>query len=102
MEDAIMRKLPWAALGLLAAAAVANVVFVGCGSEDEAIVDTSDGGDEGSVTPDTGITPVDSGTDGFITTIDGGRADAADCKLVAQQCSTSADCCSANCNTTTK
>ena len=42
-----MRKLPWAALGLLAAAAMANVVFVGCGSEDDSpIADVPDGGDE--------------------------------------------------------
>jgi len=98
-----MRKLPWAALGLLAAAAMANVVFVGCGSEDDPITDTSDAGDA-NVGNDTGVItpPADSGTDGFITTIDGGRADAADCKLVAQTCATSADCCSVNCNTTTK
>jgi hypothetical protein len=97
-----MRKLPWAALGLLAAAAMANVVFVGCGSEDDnPIVEGADGGDENANTSETGP-GLDSGTDGFITTIDGSRADAADCKLVAQTCASSGDCCSLNCNTTTK
>jgi hypothetical protein len=91
-----MQKLPWTALGLLAAGAVTTLAFTGCGSETDPPADSSDAGD---------ATPPDSGeiTDAFIDAItDGGRADAADCKLVAQTCTQSTDCCSANCNTTTK
>ena len=93
-----MRKLPWAALCLISATALTNVLFTGCGSESEVgdpPVD-SDGGSE------TGIDPKDASGDGFIGTIDGGRADAADCKLQAQTCAGSAECCSANCNLKTK
>jgi hypothetical protein len=91
----MLRKLPWAALGLISAFAVINVTFTGCGSEDEGIEDPlPDGGDT--------ETGVDAATDGFITTVDGSRADAADCKLVAAQCTSSLECCSNNCNTTTK
>ena len=98
-----MRKLPWAALGLLAAVAATNVVFVGCGSDDVApIGEGTDGGDEGAVTPpDTGVDPgLDSGADGFITTIDGSRADSAVCTATGATCTKSSECCTANCNAT--
>lgn len=95
-----MQKLPWTALGLIAAGAMMNVMFTGCGSESDTPGDTSDGGgnDATGEPPDTGAL-----TDAFIDAItDGGRADAADCKLVAQTCASSAECCSANCDATTK
>jgi hypothetical protein len=111
-----MRRAPVAVLGLIGAVAVMNLVFTGCGSEDTpAITDATDSGDEGASaneagdndatgSPDTSVEPSDAGdaADGFINAItDGGRADAADCKPVAQTCATSGDCCSANCNATT-
>ena len=100
-----MRKLPLAALGLLAAVAMANVVFVGCGSEGDSAIPDADGGDEGTVVnpnPDTGTNPgLDGGTDAFITTIDGSRADAAVCSATGATCAKSTECCTANCNATT-
>ena len=99
-----MRKLPWAALGLLAAVAMTNVVFVGCGSDDTApIGETGDGGDEGAIVdPDTGTNPgLDSGADSFISTIDGSRADAAVCTATGAACTKSTECCTTNCDTAT-
>jgi hypothetical protein len=91
-----MQKLPWTALGLIAVGATMNVVFTGCGSDSEPETPTeSDSG------PAVAGVPADAGglTDAIT---DGRRADAADCKLVAQTCATSAECCSANCNATTQ
>ena len=100
-----MRKLPWAALCLISATAVTSVVFTGCGSESD-IGAADDGGDpnaEGGNGPDTSTPPPpDAGGDGFISTIDGSRADAADCKLQAATCASSAECCSTNCDLKTK
>jgi hypothetical protein len=75
----------------------ATHIFAGCGSEDDTITpgtddaSTSDGGGGGQA-------------DAFIDTIlDGAsRADAPECKPAGQECASSTDCCSANCDTTTK
>ena len=101
-------RLPWAVLGLLATAAAINLGFVGCGSESDPVPDGTDGGDEGA-TNETGPGPdvdsstsIDTGTDGFISTIDGGRdPDAATCKATGTTCSKSTECCTINCNATT-
>ena len=96
----MMKRLPWVALSLLATCAAFNVAFVGCGSESDPVADSLDGGDE-AADKETGVVS-DAGGDGFITTIDGSRGDAADCKLAAQTCAKSTECCSGNCNTTKK
>ncbi len=75
-----MNKLSFAALALVAAALPASFVFTGCGSESSTDVpSTDDGGAEGS--------------DPRLT---------ADCKLGGTACTTSADCCTGNCDPTTK
>jgi len=97
-----MKKLPWTALGLIAAAALTNVIVTACGS-DSVVPDitdaagTGDGDTEGSVNPggDGG------GPDGFIDMIlDGSRAETGTCKAVADTCTASTDCCTANCDKT--
>lgn len=99
-----MRRLPWAALALIAGTACANLVFVGCGSESNPDVPADGGGDENTVTPppppnpdqDTGI-PEDGG---FLDAIvDGGRDPDAmvQCTVKGSSCATSAECCTSNC-----
>ena len=98
-----MRKLPWAALCLVSATAMTNVLFTGCGSESDPVDETPDSGDpnnEGGNAPDTSTPPPDAGGDGFISTIDGGRADAATCTATGAACTKSNECCTANCNAT--
>ena len=98
-----MQKLPWAALCLISATAAMTLgVFTGCGSESD-ISETPDGSDpnnEGGNNPDTSTTPPDAPTDGFISTIDGGRDDAAACTATGAACTKSTECCTANCNAT--
>ena len=99
-----MRKLPWAGLGLVVAFASMNAVFAGCGSESEAIDDGSEAGTgtETGTGNETGTNLDASGNpDGFISTIDGGRADAASCTATGASCGKSSECCTANCNATT-
>lgn len=100
-----MRRLPWAALGLIAASAAMNLVFTGCGSESE-VEETDAGGTEtgttdGTTGTDTGAT--DSGAqDAFIDAIlDGARPDSAVCKIEGQSCTKSTECCTVNCDTAT-
>ncbi len=115
-----MKRVPSAALGLIAAFGLMNFVSVGCGSEDAAIDETSDAGGGNEVvldaiapgsdstvdstqrsTSDAGV--ADAPVDAFVDAItDGGRdPDAQVCKLEAAACTKSTDCCSANCNALT-
>jgi hypothetical protein len=79
-----------------------NMVFVGCGSEDDPIADAPDGEAEGSTNPpETGPVDMDSG-DAFIDMIlDGSRADASACTATGATCTKSTECCTANCNAST-
>lgn len=105
-----MKKLPWAALALVASSMAANLVFTGCGSE-TSVEDAGDSGlgsdgntvdpnADGSANTDGSSTPSDAGV-----TSDGStdpRVDAAACVVVGTACTSSAQCCSANCNATTQ
>jgi hypothetical protein len=101
-----MRKLPWAAFGLLASALATNLVFAGCGSEDANVDDNTEAGDENSMKGDTGANgdtgAQDSGSkDAFIDAIlDGGRNPdgSVACKPIMTACMKSTDCCTANCD----
>lgn len=92
-----MRTLPWATtLAVVAAFAALNVVFTGCGSE-EPTSDVNPDAEAGD--PSEGGT-MDAPGDGFISTIDGGRDDAATCTATGAACTKSTECCTANCNAT--
>ena len=106
-----MRKLPVAAIAIVVGALGANMLFTGCGSDTaELFADSGDetGSADGNTQPgnDTGTPGNDGGAprDGsFVDAItEGGRADAATCKLVGQDCTGSTDCCTANCDATSK
>jgi hypothetical protein len=95
-----MKKLAWA-FSIASAVACANLVVAGCGSETSSDIPPADGGgDESSTNPsDDGATPPPPSDSGFIDAIvDGGRdPDAAICKLNGDTCTSSLDCCTANC-----
>ena len=101
-----MKKLPWAALALVASSMAMNLVFTGCGSE-TSVEDAGDSGagTDGSIDPNAdGSANGDGSTnpngDAGITS-DGStdpRVDAAACVVVGSACTSSAQCCSANCN----
>ncbi len=103
-----MKKLPWAALALVASSMAVNLVFTGCGSE-TSVDETADAGDtDGSTNPngDGSTNPNDDGsTNGDAGTLNDGsvdpRVDAATCVGNGTACTSSAQCCSANCNATT-
>lgn len=103
-----MRRLPLVTLGTLTAIAALNIAtFAGCGSDDG--VDIGDGGsadatlDDGNSNGDTGSSGSNDGSGGdggfidVITKDSSALADAPVCKLVGQSCTTSVDCCTANC-----
>lgn len=106
-----MRKLPVVAITLALGLVGANVVFTGCGSvTDDLFPDSGDdaqGGDgsstsDGSPSSDSS-TGTDAARDAFLDAVtDGSRADAATCKLPGQDCANSLDCCTANCDATSK
>lgn len=92
-----MRTLPWAAVGLVAVCAAMNVLFAGCGSESDPVDETPD-----AAGPGEGGNAADAPGDAFISTIDGGRADASACTVQGGTCKKSTECCTANCGASGK
>jgi hypothetical protein len=104
-EEDAMRTLPWVALALMSGAAI--VTFVGCGSDSNPDI-PSDAGDESVVVnpppppPNPPPPPADGGVqdaDVGDVIIDGSRDPDANimCTAKGDSCTTSAQCCTANC-----
>ena len=98
-----MKRLPWAFLVVLATIPAASAVSTGCGSDNPDIVGDDDGGDANSgfdANNNNNNNNGDSGGGGFIDAlVDAERSpDAAVCVNAGTACTSSLDCCSANCN----
>lgn len=115
-----MKKLSWMTGPVIVALATANFLFAGCGSDvAEDGADASADGTTDGANPDPNPNPTpnpnpgdgaaddgaagDSGLDGAQVGDAGvDPRDGATCRLVGQDCASSADCCSTNCDTATK